>query len=119
MANIFDDPATQAPQPVVQIANPPVSVGTQAPQPVVQIANPPAPRKSFKLPLNGIVAVLVLGVLVLGVFGQALTTDGIARDLGRAVVSWTNNSLTTMGYALVLLMVVSAVVGSAFGRRSK
>jgi len=117
-SNIFQqDPIPAQVSPPVQTATPPA----QASQPpaVQQTATPPAPKRSFRLPLNAIVAVLVLGVLVLGVFGQALPTDGMARDLGRAVVSWTNNSPTTMGYALVLLMVASAVIGSALGRRSK
>lgn len=116
MANIFDDPAAQPP--AAQTTTPPAPVAQVAQQPV-QTTTPPAPKRSFKLPLNGIVAVLVIGVLVLGVFGQALPTDGIARDFGRWVVSTTGNSLTTMGYALALLMVASAVIGSALGRRSK
>ncbi len=69
------------------------------------------------LPVNIIIGVGIVGLLTLGMFGVPLPIDGIFRDIGRTVVKGAGNSMTTLGYVLALILIASAVIGNALGRR--
>jgi hypothetical protein len=118
VANIFDDePAAQAQQPAsVQTTNPPAA---QAQQPASVQTTTPA-KRSFKLSLNKLVGFAGFFLLALGVFGMALPTDPWLRSFGKWVaVDVCGNSLTNLGYLVILVMLAAALVGGSLGRLGK
>jgi hypothetical protein len=100
------------------LGNTPPPSGTPVPA-AAQANNTPAKTaRSLKLlPIFiGVMYVGLFGMLLLGVLGVALPTDSVFRTIGGSAVDFSDNSLTTLGYALVLMMIASAVVGNALGR---